>query len=1489
MTDDEYTSNPGNNRNTGKLPDRPKPYPNNVIRAYSLGAGDTLYQDTGSYPSFDPIVISNAIGIGDDEGFTWTGPTGNGIAELWPAHPDEKPSLVQLIDADFVTLSQLTLRDAGTGLLIQENSLNFSGSDLTSTGHRLDGLRIEDDASGSTLVGINAGANARHGIYLLSPIDLLADSRIEGNEGDGVHAVDQSGLLIRNNDLVANLGGIYLTTAPTSSATIEDNRVSASLGHGIQAFGDIAVLRNAVHDNAAIGIWGANGANLMHNVVFFNATGIQVSGTSQTSATAIENRVYENAGVGIVAYRSSDVSGNTIYGSLIGVHAPLFSVAYDGSIDSNLVYDTGFVGLLLERGITAQVHGNTFQPTAGSSIRVTNGSADVSLRNNILWNEQGFGIIVTPDSQLGFDSDYNLIYTTGAGQVGNWQGASRATLLGWQLVSAGDQNSLINDPLFVDADGPDDLRGYIDDINDGRNDDFHLVSTEGRFTGSPAPVFNTSTGRVEFLSSTEIIDATSSPAIDRGDPTSPFSQEPTPNGGFVNLGAFGNSAHASKSLDQFLKVLTPNGNETWLQDQTFETTWRNESLGSPSVLIDLELVRDSDTGFSVPIASVIANNGAFLWAVPTSIPEANDYRIRVSRSDGTQLTDTSDETFSVLAAINNYYVNLAGDTDFSDNQYTSVAGDDGNSGLTPDAPMASIAAVLAAYDLGDGDTIFVDAGQYDLISNIVIGQDDAGVQIVGSTAVDNPTILHRGNVASGSHVFELVDADDVQLESLHLTGGYHGVSAAANSDSDRVTLRNLRVFESTFAEINAQDSNDSWIIEGSIITDVASTQDGVILAGEQSAVRDSEIYGHARGLNLTGGQNLVENNLIHDNSGEGIYLTTVADIGSQIRGNELTGNNDGIFVASSGTPPTIESNVASENQSNGLEINSNAIVRGNTAFRNGITGIIVAGGGIAESNTSHDNPTGLIIESATASGNIAFNNVHGFVGRGTALLTQNRSFDNEIGVVTDSSGFNQVQVNQNFIYDNAVYGIDVRGGRQGAAVIGNSILQLDGSGVRIRQGSQDIELRNNLFEVSGDHFISVDSDSQGGYRSDFNLFYSDSGTGLLSWGSVPLADRQDVIFEIGQERHSRFSTDPSHSANWVSPAGGDGILGYSSLAVAPAEISDDGDSSFATAAIWETQTGGHDGDYQRFRSTSESDTATWTFDDLQPGATYEIAVTYPQGLWTQTARYSFRDENLRLGGAIVNQSTPPSGFIDGGSTWDTIGSVVVTGSTLEIALLATDTVRFTVADAIRIQQVEGYGADDDDFHLLPGSSAIDAGDWSDDYANEPSPNGTRVNLGAYGNTSDATISPDQLLQVLEPSGFEKFDVGDEIEIQWNAVGPFTTFDIDLIDTETNAAYSIADALPASNTTTWTIPAAIPTDRSYFVQVTANQGSMPVGRSLDPIQIGNAGNDYFVNDDSLVDDEFTTVVGDNANSGKSPDQPMRSIQAVLSTHSLESGD
>jgi len=67
---------------------------------------------------------------------------------------------------------------------------------------------------------------------------------------------------------------------------------------------------------------------------------------------------------------------------------------------------------------------------------------------------------------------------------------------------------------------------------DPTNDDFHLKSQAGRW---------------DSISQVWIQDNVTSPCIDAGDPMGPIGWEPFPNGGFVNMGAYGGTHEASKT------------------------------------------------------------------------------------------------------------------------------------------------------------------------------------------------------------------------------------------------------------------------------------------------------------------------------------------------------------------------------------------------------------------------------------------------------------------------------------------------------------------------------------------------------------------------------------------------------------------------------------------------------------------------------------------------------------------------------------------------------------------------------------------------------------------------------------------------------------------------------------------------------------------------------------------------------------------------------
>ncbi len=145
-------------------------------------------------------------------------------------------------------------------------------------------------------------------------------------------------------------------------------------------------------------------------------------------------------------------------------------------------------------------------------------AGSVSVVNSILWD--GGEEIANP---IGLDMA--IAYSNVRGGPGGVHDPC-------MVVVWGDGN-IDTDPLFADP-------GYLDPNGtpDDGNDDFwvagnyHLKSQAGRY--DPA-------------TQSWVIDDVTSPCIDAGDPMSPIGLEPFPNGGRVNMGAYGGTPQASKS------------------------------------------------------------------------------------------------------------------------------------------------------------------------------------------------------------------------------------------------------------------------------------------------------------------------------------------------------------------------------------------------------------------------------------------------------------------------------------------------------------------------------------------------------------------------------------------------------------------------------------------------------------------------------------------------------------------------------------------------------------------------------------------------------------------------------------------------------------------------------------------------------------------------------------------------------------------------------
>lgn len=207
--------------------------------------------------------------------------------------------------------------------------------------------------------------------------------------------------------------------------------------------------------------------------------------------------------------RGNVISGNTAASAGGGIYCDSDSAVIAGNIISdNSAPVAG--GLWLGEG-SPVVTGNTIARNSASFFGggIASGAINPIITNTIVALNTGGGGIVVSSGTLTV-SHCDVYGNTG----GNYTGIADQT---------GSAGNISNDPLFANAAGG----------------DFHLKSKGGRWNGS-----------------TWVIDAAHSPCIDTGDPASPYANETAPNGDRVNMGAYGNTAEASRNFTDLKPTVT---------------------------------------------------------------------------------------------------------------------------------------------------------------------------------------------------------------------------------------------------------------------------------------------------------------------------------------------------------------------------------------------------------------------------------------------------------------------------------------------------------------------------------------------------------------------------------------------------------------------------------------------------------------------------------------------------------------------------------------------------------------------------------------------------------------------------------------------------------------------------------------------------------------------------------------------------------------------
>jgi hypothetical protein len=307
------------------------------------------------------------------------------------------------------------------------------------------------------------------------------------NGKNGIDCVSDSRPLIRQCVIYANsASGIY-----GGSATIYECRIHTNGDHGI-AYGEGLVCKCTI-------------------------TGNHAHGLSSFGGTIEDSTVTGNGSFGVYSHQGSAsiarclVSGNGGYGVY------WLNAGTNGEVKNSIISGNGSSGIYVN-GASGLVTNCTVVGNLLDGVQVQ-GGAKVTVGNSIIaWNK-GCGITGTPPVTLVPASTYNDVF---ANQIANY---------GAGIVPG--QGDIQEHPWFA-------VNGYWDK-GCWYEGDYHLMSTVGRW--GPDPNDPNKPPRWTWVK-----DSIDSPCIDAGDPGVSVGDEPAPNGGRINQGAYGGTAEASMSV-----------------------------------------------------------------------------------------------------------------------------------------------------------------------------------------------------------------------------------------------------------------------------------------------------------------------------------------------------------------------------------------------------------------------------------------------------------------------------------------------------------------------------------------------------------------------------------------------------------------------------------------------------------------------------------------------------------------------------------------------------------------------------------------------------------------------------------------------------------------------------------------------------------------------------------------------------------------------------
>jgi hypothetical protein len=800
------------------------------------------------------------------------------------------------------------------------------------------------------------------------------------------------------------------------------------------------------------------------------------------------------------------------------------------------------------------------------------------------------------------------------------------------------------------------------------------------------------------------------------------------------------------------------------------------------------------------------------------------------------------------------------------------------------AATLTVQQILDANALGPGDVILVTGT---LGGAFTVTAADAGVAIMG---------------APGSHLVGSVQisGDDVVLQRMWITGNVTTNSADRFALRESIVTGNVTINGGVDVQLSHNTINASSpgiLLAGN--TNHASVRDNTVLGGGQAIA-----LGDPAGVLAGGALDLRLHGNATGGAATGILIAAASE--GQIFDNDVSATGTALELDAPFSGP-IHRNMFRD-AAVGVRYDLAAELGDNDVFNN-ITGIVASVDSIVDGlgfvagttpNRIHGNTVGVSLTGRMRDQHI-FANTTGVTGSGIlggeSLDWANLIEGNVTGVnFAGTIQFNRIAANQTGVLAQSEQLIHQHGlfvnYRNDVRVVQNTFYGVTGDNIRVDGGSSEVEVRNNILWTETGYDLWVNYNSQGGFFSDYNTLYAGPGGTLVHWilDFTDILDWQEDVHR--NDLHSQGTT--RVNPGWSRPQFLNKTMDdfrvfdpWAGQRLGSPTI-DTGDPRIDLALP---------SSYQNLLTNPsfESGLAGWTTNltamartgspDPFDGGAYFAAQTDEVGFAEQTvnlisaglipAQLDSRDLVVVFGGRVrsANEAVPDVGlllltFLDAGDAEISTLRYPASNTTDRWELIG-DRTQIPVGTrkiVIRFQSSRLSGSTSDSFFDAPFLYVL--------------PEKVAPDQGAYGNSTYEIDGSAPRMFIQFPDLYTDWEKGVPRDIRWTTLGNADDLPvrIDLYQDTPNGPeplLSIAATTDDDGSFTW-----IPENDgigfgTYGLRIhvslvnSSGNYSAAYDRSTESFTVPEDGNNFYVNDQDLTNDQYTSAIGDNRKTARPP--------------------